>query len=502
MNYSDQTLLKSLNDEELDEVLAIQTSIRADECNAVFYEFFLEFWPEVVPAELVPNFHLKFICNKLQEKFEIWEKGGAPGDVVINIPPGMSKSTIVTVMFPAWVWVRKRSTRLITCSYASGLALDHAVKSRDLIKSDKFQTFYPDHVQLKQDVNNKGLYENQYKGRRLSTSVGATVTGFHGDILITDDPVNPEMAFSEVARESANKWLEQTLSNRKTDKKRSFMITVMQRLHEEDPTGRILDIDAPFYHICLPARITDLDNIRPRKLKLMYKDGLLDPARMDHKVLDIEQKRLGSMGFVGQYLQSPRAAEGNIFKREWFEMYEELPKSGFIRRFDSWDTAYKIKQENDFSVKVTFDEYDSGFYLTDFWMGKVEYAELKQQIRLSFEKNKTHNILIEDKASGQSAIQELNRMNLPIYGIIPQGDKILRANQITPPFEAGNVYFPYEDFTQTIIDQLTGFPNTTHDDIVDAISQALNWARENAGNTVIVSSGKRKATKITSRYRY
>ena len=135
-------------------------------------------------------------------------------------------------------------------------------------------------------------------------------------------------------------------------------------------------------------------------------------------------------------------------------------------------------------------------------MGKVEYAELKQQIRLSFEKNKTHNILIEDKASGQSAIQELNRMNLPIYGIIPQGDKILRANQITPPFEAGNVYFPYEDFTQTIIDQLTGFPNTTHDDIVDAISQALNWARENAGNTVIVSSGKRKATKITSRYRY
>ena len=502
MNYS-ATLIESLDEETLDEAYDLGISIRADECRESLFEFFKEFWPTIVPATLIINWHIKFICNRIEAAFKLWEQGIPPGDIVINIPPGMSKSTIVSVIFPAWAWVRVPSTRFITASYSSKLSLDLAIKMRDVIKSDKFQLFYPNHIELKQDLNNKGLYENNHKGRRLSTSVGATVTGFHGDILIPDDPMNPDMADSEVERLSANNWIEQTLNNRKTNPELSFMIMIMQRLNEDDPTGRKLEFDDA-YHICLPAKLTDLDNVRPRKMAMLYKDGLMDPVRLNEAALTRWQKIQGSLAFVGQYLQSPRAAEGNLFKREWFQFYRELPMERPMRIFDSWDTAFKTKQENDYSVCTTWAEYKTGFYLIDFFMDKIEYPELKQNIQLQHKKkDKVSNIiLLEDKASGQSAIQELRRLNLPIKPVMPHADKIVRANQITPTFESGNVYFPFEDYTETIIDQLTGFPNTKHDDIVDSISQALNWAREKTAGMPIIasSSGTKNKKRRVSKY--
>lgn len=493
--------IEDIPEENQEEFFELASLIRADECRANFYEFFLEFWGEIVPAELVANWHIKFICDELQKAFEIWESGKIAGDYIINVPPASSKSTIVSVMFPAWCWVRKPSTRLITASYSSSLSLDLGVKNRDLIRSEKFKRFYPDWVNLKQDVNNKGLYENDKKGRRLSTSIGATVTGFHADILIVDDPINPKQASSEVERKSANEWLEATLSNRKTDKLRSFQILVMQRLHEEDPTGRKMEGGDEFSHICLPAEITEINNVYPKSLEKKYKKGLLDPVRMSKKVLEKEKNVLGGLEYGGQYLQSPRDAEGYIFKREWFKMYRDLPMGRPLRVICSWDTAFKTKQESDFSVCTVWAEYKEGFFLIDFFMGKVEYTELKQNIELKHKANYAHWSIIEDKASGQSAIQELKRMNIPIKPVTPDKDKISRANQITPPFESGNVYFPYENYTDKIIDQMTGFPNTTHDDIVDSITQFFNWARETtAGSPIIVSSGKRKSKKLFRGY--
>jgi len=485
----------AIDEDLLDEAYLLAVSIRADECRDSFYQFFLEFFAEVVPAKLELNWNLKYLCNSLQNHYMSWHDGGSPGDLGINVPPGTLKSTIVTVMFPVWTWLKRQSNRLITCSYASGLSLDHAVKSRDLILSPKFKEFYPGLIQLKSDQNNKGLYENRQRGRRLSTSVGATVTGFHADIIIVDDPINPQMAFSDTTRKNANYWLEQTLSNRKTDKKRSFTIIVMQRLHDEDPIGVKLEKKIPFKHICLPAELTDLDNVRPKKLSLLYKGGLLDPGRMTPEVLQKEKTVLGSVGYAGQYLQSPKSATGNLFKREWIKYYRELPKTRRFRTVCSWDTAYKIKQENDFSVCTVWAEYETGFYLIGFFHGKLEYTELKNQIQLMAVEFKPNVILIEDKASGQSAIQELKRLNLPIYPVSPDKDKILRANQITPTFEAGNIYFPFSEYINLIIDQLTGFPTTKHDDIVDSITQFINWARGRTAGIPVIASAKHAKSK-------
>ncbi len=498
MNYSEQ-LIESLDESELDQAYELAISILGDECEADFFKFLTEFWDVIIPEPLIVNWHIKYLCRRLQAFFEQLEQGIPPGDLVINIPPGTSKSTIVTIMFPVWGWIRRPALRVISGSYAAALAIEHSVKSRDIIKSPKFRQLYPNRIQLKQDQDNKGFYENQDHGRRISTSIGGTATGFHADLIVIDDPINPKMAASEVERVNANDWIEKTLANRKTDKTLTPTVIVMQRLNEDDPTGRKLQRDEDFTHICLPAELTDLDNVNPPKLALLYKDGLLDPVRMPRPVLEQQRLQLGSIEYGGQYLQSPRDAEGNIFKREWFQFYDELPAGRPLRIFDSWDTAYKTKQENDFSVCTTWGEYEKGFYLLDFFQEKIEYVELKQQIQIRAKKNRSHVILIEDKASGQSAIQELKRINVPIKPVTPHGDKILRANQITPPFEAGNVYFPVKEFSETIIEQMTGFPNTKHDDIVDSITQALNWAREKtAGIPIIASSSGNPRKKRTS----
>ena len=487
--------------ERLNKAYSLAIQIKAEECQESFFKFFCAFWECIVPDELIINWHIKYLCNRLERLFKLYEKGIAPGDVVINVPPGSSKSTIATIIFPVWCWVRRPQTRILSGSYSGNLAIEHSVKSRDLIKSNKFEQYYPKLIRFKSDMDNKGFYENESHGTRISTSVGGTSTGRHADIILIDDPINPKKSDSPVERKNANDWINKTLSNRKTNKKLTPTILIMQRLNEDDPTGLKMTSGMDFEHICLPSEITDLDNVRPRKLHLLYKNGLLDPIRLDRAVLDDQKIQLGSIGYGGQFLQSPRDAEGNIFKREWFQIYNELPLEKPIRTICSWDTAFKKGEHNDFSVCTTWNEYTSGYYLIDFWERKVEYPELKAQIQILNAKHRPHEILVEDKASGISALQELRHLNLNLKGIIPLNDKTARANQITPTFEAKNVYFPLNQFTDRIIEQMTGFPNTKNDDVVDSITQFFNYVREKPTTLpIVVSAGRRKTRQLLRGY--
>lgn len=482
-----------IND-DLDDAYELAIMIRAEQCHNSYFEFFCEFWDVIIPDKLILNWHIKYVCHRLQSLFEKLEKGIPPGDMVINEPPGSSKSTKCTILFPAWCWIRRPQTRVMSGSYAHDIAMEHAVKSRDVMKSPKFREYYPNLINFKADMDNKGFYENTEHGTRIATSVGGASTGRHADIIIIDDPINPKKAASEVERKNANDWINKTLSNRKTDKKLTPTILIMQRLNEDDPTGQKMNSDQYFEHICLPAEETELKNIVPAKLRLLYKNGLLDPVRMDMEVLAYQRKQLGHLEYGGQFLQSPMDAEGNIFKREWFQLYDELPMEKPLRTIQSWDTAFKKGQENDFSVCTTWKQFTTGYYLIGFFMDKVEYPELKNQIRLENESHRPHEILVEDKASGISVLQELKHLNLNLKAIVPLGDKIARANQVTATFEAKNVYFPVKDFTDKIIDQMTGFPNTKHDDIVDSITQFLNYAREKPTTMPVVASAGRRST--------
>ena len=192
---------------------------------------------------------------------------------------------------------------------------------------------------------------------------------------------------------------------------------------------------------------------------------------------------LGSRVWNALFQQRPSAMEGTIFKREWWQFYRETPT--FKRIIQSWDTAFKKGEDNDFSVCTTWGEAVNGFYLIDRWSQKVEFPELSRAVKAQNEKHKPNVILIEDKASGQSIIQALKKeSSLTILAIKVDTDKVSRANAVTPTIEAGKVFLPENASWQAdYMDVMATFPNGAHDDDVDSTTQALKYLRFGGGAT-------------------
>lgn len=471
---------------------------KARECRQNFFSFFQYFWDTIVPDPLVLNWHIKYLCNELQKiGFRLQKREKNPYDLVINIPPGTTKSTIVTIMWPAWLWLIDPTLRGINTSYSGDVAMEHAVKSRDVLKSAKFQELYPDHIIFKIDQDNKSRYENTAGGSRACTGTGGRITSKHAHFIIEDDPLSPKQAVSETMLKTANDFSVRTLSTRKVDKKVSTRILVMQRLHEDDPAGRKLQ-QSNVKHICLPAEITELENVQPKELEKNYIDGLLDPSRMDKEVLNNFREELGSAEYAGQFLQSPRAAEGNILKREWWRFYDVLPDIKIQRIIQSYDTAFKKADHNDFCAVTTWYEFPNGFYLVDLWHKKVNYPELKVQAHILGNEWRPHIVLIPDTDAGQALIPELARESkLPVYAVAVTKDKISNAMTASPTIEAGKVFLPNTAAWKNIfLEQMSGFPNVKHDDIVDSVTQFLNWVREHPFETP-VAIGKPRNRSLT-----
>jgi len=293
------------------------TAVEREACQNSFFEFVQSFWSVVIKEVPQYNWHIPYLCEELQKlSVSIVNRDKKPYDLIINIPPGTTKSTIVTIMFPAWLWTQDPTLRIITNSYSAELSTEHAVKSRDIIQSDKYKSLFPE-VVIRRDKSGKENYENTATGARYTTSTGGTITGKHAHVIINDDPLNPKQAASDVQRKEANEHTK-TLSSRKVDKSKTPTITIMQRLHESDVTGYLIAKKGEnIRHICLPAESNG--DVRPESLRDNYINGLLDPVRLSREVLDEALVDLGSRGYAGQYGQSPVADGGNIIKNEWFQ---------------------------------------------------------------------------------------------------------------------------------------------------------------------------------------
>jgi predicted phage terminase large subunit-like protein len=459
--------------------------IQGEACKLSFYQFVKHFWDTIIDDPYLDNWHIEFLCREMQTVGEwIINRQDAEYDLLINVPPGTSKTTLCTIMFPAWIWTRAPWAKWLTASYAQDLSTRNAVKTRDLLKSDKFKETYPGHIQFKRDMDNKTFYENTKKGSLYASSVGGTLTGFHAHGILIDDPINPKQARSEELRTTAREWLDKTVSTRKVDKAKTPTVMIMQRLAEDDPSGHWLEKakkdGKAVRHICLPGEVTELDNVVPREAEAHYIKGLLDPVRLPRAVLTKMKSDLQDEGYAGQVLQSPRAAEGNIFKKAWWKFYEELPNARPIRIVMSLDTAFKDKRKNDYNVCTTWHQYQDGYYLIDLWEEKAQFPVLKTQVVAIAAARKPHALLVEDKASGTSLIQDLgSNTTLPIIGIMPDVDKVERAHAVTPSIKAGNVYLPMKaEWLERFLLQTASFPNAKNDDMVDSLTQFLNWIRE------------------------
>jgi len=466
-----------LTQEQEDEAAAVL-------CRQEFFFFVQEFWEIIIPEEPIWNWHISYLCGELQTNIErLFQVKDADGniikrrqpklkDIVCNIPPGTSKSTIFTIMLPVWAWVNDPTLRVLTFSYSASLALDHAVKSRDIIQSDKFKRYFPD-IEIKNDQNNKGHYKNTLGGERYATSVGGTITGFHAHLLIGDDPINPKGAASEAERDSANSFMDTTLSTRKVNKSVSLTMLVMQRLNEKDPTGNWLNKpDKEIFHICLPGELSN--DVKPPELKENYVDGLLDAVRLNASDLQGLKVDLGSYGYAGQIQQRPAPEDGGTWKK-WFIAIpdKEFPDVDNLSHYGTdWDLAYTEKETNSASAFVSAGKIENKMYINKLGFKWLEFPGLIKYMAAADEPH-----YIEAKASGKSAKQTLTKNGIPAVEVkVIGGDKIARATLATPYAEAGVVCIReslintlYNDAKQGIL----VFPKGEHDDLQDALVQSI-----------------------------
>ncbi|MDR0657675.1 MAG: hypothetical protein LBG18_01850 [Mediterranea sp.] len=481
--------MKKQVDNELYKAYLLQ--IVADECKRSFFYFVKTFWDVIIKEKPVYNWHIPYICKELQDlSVFIVNRQEKPYDLIINIPPGTTKSTIVTIMFPAWIWTQDATIRVITNSYSSDLSIEHAVKSRDIITSDKYHLLFPNIV-LRRDKSAKSSYENTVTGARYTTSTGGTITGKHAHLIINDDPLNPAQAVSDADRETANEHTK-TLASRKVDKANTPTITIMQRLHEMDVTGYILSKKSEkIKHICLPAELSD--NVKPASLRDNYIDGLLDPVRLSPDILAEQKTDLGSRSYAGQYEQSPIAAGGNIVKNEWFKyitpedfsrMHGREPIHFFV------DTAFKEEEKkrktrearNDPSGIIGTCQIGRNMYVTCAASVYMKFPDLVRFIPTFAKANGytgDSTIRIEPKANGISVVDYLQTatdLNVcEIKSELIQDSKETRLTGQSAKVECGRVFLVAGAWNDEFVGQICGFPNKPHDEYVDLLSYSADY---------------------------
>ena len=463
--------------------------VRAEACRRSLFTFVKEFWSEIIPEEPVYNWHIPYLCRELEQCFRsVVNRREKEYDLIINIPPGTTKSTLCTVMFPAWAWIARNpenpgqtgaDLRFMTGSYSSSLSMEHAELSRDIIWSDKWKRYFPD-LEIRGDKAQKSNFKNNHMGTRFSTSVGSTATGVHAHFLLVDDPVDPKKALSDVERDAANRWMDHTLSTRKVDKRITVTILIMQRLHKGDPTGNMVEKSTKLRHIVLPAS-TEYD-VKPPELKKFYRNGLLDPERLSMDVLKENKTKLGSYGYGGQFGQSPKPREGAMFQEEWFEIVDAAPAGGteWVR---GWDLAATTEQEaknNEpaYTAGVKMKYVDGIFYIAHSSRFRKSPENVRRAIRALATQDEPGTIIDIPQDPGQAGKSQVRSFvrYLPEFEVrysTESGDKVLRAEPISAQAEAGNIKLVRGPWNREYIDEITYFPNGFKDQ-VDATTRAYN----------------------------
>jgi predicted phage terminase large subunit-like protein len=495
-----------MNPRELLALISLEESRRSAE--ASLYEFVRQAWSTVEPGvNFVESWHIRSICEHLEAISR-----GKLRHLLINIPPRHSKSTIVSVMWPVWEWIAAPQEKFLCASYSGVLSTRDNLKARRLVQSPWYQERWGSLFQLAGDQNAKQRFENDKTGYRIATSVGGTATGEGGSRLVLDDPHGAQDAQSDALRESAIEWFDQVWSTRLNDPKKDAMVVVMQRLHEKDVSGHILDDLTGWEHICIPA---EYDGER-RKTILGYYDPrkkvgeLICPERFGDVEITRLKQLLGSYGTAGQLQQNPNPAEGGILKTTFFKQWPAASRKPPLEYvLQSYDTAFTEDTAGDpstcsvwgiFSIKGV-----RNAMLLDAWDEHLSYPELRKRTIDDYtaeyggdasrgsgpvtKGRRPDRVLVEAKASGQSLLQDLRLARVPAVGYNPgKADKVMRAHQAAPVLESEILWIPessknpghFVSWAEPFLKQLAKFPVAVHDDYVDTFTQAMIYFK-NAG---------------------
>ena len=440
---------------------------------------------ELHSEKYLHNWHIQHLTETLEACYTREIKR-----LIINEPPRSMKSMVGSVAFPAWGLGKNPSLKFICGAYSADLQVDLSMKTRDVVTSDWYRRAFPKMI-LRDDQNEKTRFDTTERGYRISAMVGGgRSTGFGADFIVVDDPLMPTKAMSKLERDKANKWMTRTIQNRLNDQNEGVIILIMHRVHHNDPSGILLE-QGDWHHICLPAE----NNHKPRQFlfKRPYVDNegnasmektwevgeVLHPERMPKHYLDNEKK--DSYNYAGQFMQTPVPEGGGMVKNEWFKRYTITPP--FEQIALSWDTASKAGELNDPSVCTVWGVAQNANYLLEVYCARVEYPDLKRAAIGLNNKWNPNAVLIEDKSSGQSLIQDMRReTKMPIIPIMPEGDKVVRLARVSPLIEAGRVFLPESaQWLHEYEFELCNFPKVDYKDRVDSTSQFLEWIRGRGG---------------------
>lgn len=449
--------------------------IERELCARSLAEFVKAAWPVLEPGQpYVHGWHVDAICDHLEAITK-----GQITRLLINIPPGTMKSTLCSVFWPAWEWGPKALAhiRMIGASHEQGLAVRDTRKMRNLITSEWFQRLWP--TALSGDQNQKTYYENDKTGFRQACAV-SSMTGRRGDRVVWDDPHSVEAALSDAHRETALRVFQETLPTRLNNPDRSAIVIVMQRIHENDVSGHILESDLGYEHLCLPMEFevgrrctTSIGFRDPRK----EEGELLFPQRFSRETVERDKRVMGSMAVAGQFQQRPAPRSGGFFHWQNIEIVNTAPKLAKVVRY--WDKA-GTDGGGAWTAGVKMGRGEDGcYYVLDVVRDQWSAAPREKAIRATAELDgKQTEIWIEQEpGSGGKESAEATVKNLAGFKIHAEratGDKAVRAEPYAVQVEAGNVKVVRADWNKSFIDEHKSFPVGKYKDQIDAAGGAFN----------------------------
>lgn len=480
-----------------------------EECENSLLAFSKYVWPVVEPAiEMVQGWVLEAICEHL----EAVERGDIKR-LLINVPPGFSKSLLTDVFFPAWLWGPKRQPwlRFLCAAYSEHLTVRDNMRCRNVIVSDRYQKMWKDRFSVSTDQFTKIKFANDQTGWKLATSVGGIATGERADIIIVDDPNNPMEMESEAIRRTTIMWFTEILPDRLNSLVNGKIVVIQQRTHEEDVSGIAISREMGYTHLMIPMHydsgrhcITSL-GLDETGEEVLWEDPrqqdgeLAWPERFPEEQCVQLEKDKGPYAWAGQYEQFPTTRGGAIIKRDWWQAWKDPKYPPFEFILASLDTAYTEKEENDYSALTIWGVFrdEAGnpkIMLIWAWQERLEFHDLIDKVIATCVPNPgstgpsfpVDKLVIEAKASGMSVGQELHRMfrasgrlGLDLVNPTKYGDKVARVYAIQHLFSDGMIYAPNRAFADDlVIKQFEMFPKGARDDLVDSSSMALRYLRD------------------------
>ncbi|MGB7371034.1 phage terminase large subunit [Erythrobacter sp.] len=432
--------------------------------------------PGAPPLDL--DWYLKAICHALNEVHS-----GERRRLVVTVPPRHLKSVTVSVAYTAWLLGHNPGAKIMVASYSHDLARHHANQTRTLLESAWYRRDFPG-TRISERGNRQLELETTKGGVRKAVSVGGSITGFGADLIIVDDCMKADEAKSPQERENLRNWYDNTLLSRLNNKATGKIVSIQQRLHEDDLSAYLLA--KGYHHLNLPA-IAEKEETVPigyGQFHARKVGDLLSPTRENRATLDQLRRDLGPVVFSAQYQQEPVTAEGNMIRIDWFGTYDEPPpRHEFLKIVQSWDTGMTDAPTSDYSVCTTwgFRRYENKWYLLDVFRRQLAYPDLRRAVLELRRRHGTDQMIMERAGSGYSLYQDLRSTgeHWPIM-IKPVSSKEERFNGCLGEVEAGLFALPREapwldDFKR----ELKAFPNGRHDDQVDSFSQFVKFQLRN-----------------------